>query len=443
MAGDAGFEQATSVGLARQPIERHRYRETEDYGRSMPSPLPWRRSTHATTPRAATTRSTTPRPGPVRIELVFAAETPFFADWEEQWRRGERPTRWPYGLERLAHYADEVSFVAPRRARTWRRAIRPLTDVVADARARRGPGRDIGLAWEELVAARMVARRRHREMYCGAIWITDRVAAGDMTLRSITLDALRQMTGLFVLARPQTDGLVRILDGEGGRSGQLRASRVPHPDGRTAAERVSFVRFGIDTDFFTLRPLPDPAEAPLVLSVGTDPDRDWDTMFTAFARVREQVPQARFVVQARAGVEVPDWIESLPHLGFAQLRDVYAAASVVAVATRPNLHVSGMTVSMEARAMGRPVVLTHTAGMADYVADAGGAALVEPGDTEAMAAHLVRLVTDRAAAEAMGRAGRREVEAGMSIDHMIARLADVLGLERRRHPGRLVHLGVR
>jgi hypothetical protein len=52
--------------------------------------------------------------------------------------------------------------------------------------------------------------------------------------------------------------------------------------------------------------------------------------------------------------------------GHGALRDRYRAFSVIAVALRPNLHVSGITTALEAKATGRPLVITDTPGMADY-----------------------------------------------------------------------------
>jgi glycosyltransferase involved in cell wall biosynthesis len=51
---------------------------------------------------------------------------------------------------------------------------------------------------------------------------------------------------------------------------------------------------------------------------------------------------------------------------------------------------------------GRPLVASRVGGIPDLVEDGVNGLLVEPADTEALAAALVRLLTDRALAERLG-----------------------------------------
>lgn len=354
----------------------------------------------------------------VRIEVLFAAETPFYADWEAKWRAGERPSRWPYGLEKLAGYADEVALVYPRRAKKWRRAVRPVTDRLTDRALRHRPGRDIGLTWDEQVAIRMVTRRRHREMYSGAIWIADQVERGEHEYTELMIGALRQMAGIWLNSRPHLQPMREIVG---------------------AKPRLQFATFGIDESFFVPEPLP---EHPCVLSIGTDRDRDWDTLLKVYARIHEALPEAELLLQAAADIAVPDYVTQLPRMDFAELRRVYARSSVVVIAVRPNLHVSGLTVSLEARATGRPVVATRTVGMEDFMTDGRDVSLVDTGDPDALATETLRLLRDRKAAEEMGRGGRTQVEDHFTTTALVADLARLMRLELRKNPGRLVVRGI-
>ena len=83
-----------------------------------------------------------------------------------------------------------------------------------------------------------------------------------------------------------------------------------------------------------------------------------------------------------------------------------ARASVVAVAARHNLHVSGMTVSLESMATGRPVVVTGTPGMHAYVEDGVCGLHAAPGRAAEMADHIIDLLDSPREAAVMGRAGR-------------------------------------
>ena len=361
----------------------------------------------------------TPSDGPVRIELIFPAEQDFYFDWDAKYERGERPTRWPYGLERLAWYADEVDLVYVQRPRKWRRMIRPLTDRLAAARIARRPGRDIGLTWDEQMAIRMVTGRRHREMYSGAIWIADRVARGEHQYNELMIGALKETTGIWLNSAPQLEPTREIVG--------------PGP-------RLQFAVYGVEEDFFAPTPLP---EDPAVLSIGTDRDRDWDTLLAVYARIHERMPHVPLLMQADAELDVPDYVEVLPYMDFATLKEAYARAGVVAIALRENLHVSGLTVSLESRALGRPVVASRTVGMEDFMTDGLDISLVPVGDAEAMAAEVMRLLTDRSAAQERARAGRAEIERYLTLDHLAADLARLMHLERRATPGRLRNLGAR
>ncbi len=126
-------------------------------------------------------------------------------------------------------------------------------------------------------------------------------------------------------------------------------------------------------------------------------------------------------------VEVPFHMGVRHHsLTHQELRRLYARASVVAVAVKPNIHVSGATVILEAMACERTVVATAAAGVADYVSEGETGVVVPPGDAEALARILDELLSDVDRLRELGRAGRRRVETGFSSRITAARLADIV-----------------
>ena len=102
---------------------------------------------------------------------------------------------------------------------------------------------------------------------------------------------------------------------------------------------------------------------------------------------------------------------------------LYARASVVAVATRPNLHMSGLTVSLESMATARPVVLTRTPGVEDYVDDGDNARLVPTEAPEDLADAVVELLDDPAAAHALGLRARAAIEDRLTSVHLVDNMA--------------------
>lgn len=346
------------------------------------------------------------------VEVVFPVERDV-SRWQRRHRAGEVPSLWPYGLDELRDVTsmrvETAEVRAPRRVERLLARGLPARPWLGRA------ARDVGLAWDENVGQRMVAIRAHREMYAGAIWVTDAVAAagGGTNDRRIVAArrALRRMAGVFVLSRAQVEPLVELL-GPGGPP-------------------VGWVRFGVDTAFYPYAPYPD---RPLVVSVGGDRDRDAATLFAALSRVRDQVPDVEIVVQTTAALTPPAGVTVARYFTHSQLRELYARASVVAIATRPNLHASGMTVSLEAMSTGRPVVITGTAGLEDYVADGASGHVVPVGDALSLADRVVDLLRDPGRAESLGRSARQRVEQSLSTRILVEDLAGFMKLPPRDGP---------
>jgi glycosyltransferase involved in cell wall biosynthesis len=81
---------------------------------------------------------------------------------------------------------------------------------------------------------------------------------------------------------------------------------------------------------------------------------------------------------------------------------------------------------LEASSCGLPVVSTKHAGIVEAVVNGTGGFLVEEGDVDKMADHLLRLVRDPELAARMGAAGRRHIEADYSSAKSLGRLRQVV-----------------
>jgi glycosyltransferase involved in cell wall biosynthesis len=89
---------------------------------------------------------------------------------------------------------------------------------------------------------------------------------------------------------------------------------------------------------------------------------------------------------------------------------------------------------LEAGASGLPVVSTRHAGIKDVVIEGETGFLVDEGDIEGMAAHMLTLARDADLAGRMGRRAREHVAANFSMEQHIARLAEVLEGAAQRNP---------
>jgi glycosyltransferase involved in cell wall biosynthesis len=82
--------------------------------------------------------------------------------------------------------------------------------------------------------------------------------------------------------------------------------------------------------------------------------------------------------------------------------------------------------SLEAMAMGLPVIATDVGGASEQVQDDHTGVLVPRGDVRAFAEALVLLGQDRAKREALGRGARRRVEERFEVRRMVTRYREIL-----------------
>lgn len=332
--------------------------------------------------------------------VVFYPADRDLSAWRERHAAGSAPDRWPYGLDRLDAHLPRVTAKNFPPASPVTRVARRLAAVVPPMRR---AGRPAGVTWDENAGSLLSTTNGLSARYSGVVWLTDSVARRGAAPFRTMRRAMRRMDGLWVLSDAQVAPLADFL-GPG-------------------APPVHYVRFGVDHDFF--RPAPYP-ERPLVVSVGGDRDRDPETMLRAMATVRRARPDVDIVVQSKTTLAPPAGVTVIPYLTHVELRDLYARASVVVLATRPNLHVSGMTVGLEAMATGRPLVITRTPGMDDYFGGTSAAHLVDVGDADALGRETLALLEDPESAAAEGGLARAHVEAGFTTAHLAARIAGVI-----------------
>ena len=89
--------------------------------------------------------------------------------------------------------------------------------------------------------------------------------------------------------------------------------------------------------------------------------------------------------------------------GLAKQHELYAWADVIVVPLRPNFHASGITVMLEAAAVGKPMIVSDVGGLSDYFPH-DTAAYVPAFDAQAMRQAADRFVADPVAALACARA---------------------------------------
>jgi glycosyltransferase involved in cell wall biosynthesis len=180
-------------------------------------------------------------------------------------------------------------------------------------------------------------------------------------------------------------------------------------------------------------PTRDPGRPPVALFLGEVGQRKgaWD-LVDAMPAVLAAVPGARFRVGGNGDLDrlrsrlaelgIADRVEVLGWVtGADKARELEAATLLTLPSYQEGLPMS----ILEAMGAALPVVSTPIAGIPEAVVDGETGYLVPPGDREALAARLIDLLSDGAAAERMGRAARARAEAVFALDVVAGQLGEL------------------
>lgn len=228
-------------------------------------------------------------------------------------------------------------------------------------------------------------------------------------------------------------------------------------EGRTAAP-VELIYNGVDLKRYDVTEacctLPEeygfPEGTPLVGTVARlEPEKGHRTLIDAWPLVLAKVPEARLLIVGEGGQRqsLEHQAEDLGLMGevcsgdrcvgtrgarpgakvlFTGLRDdvpnVTAALDVAVLSSYREAQ--GLAI-LEAMALRRPVVATEVGGVPEMVEDGRTGLLVPPRDPEALAAAIVRLLTNHPLADMLARAGHDFVHANFSLDRMISAVGQI------------------
>jgi len=159
------------------------------------------------------------------------------------------------------------------------------------------------------------------------------------------------------------------------------------------------------------------ADTPLIGNIGMiRPDKGQTLFVEAAARVLEQRPDARFVVvgqgtgwlklgaKVRLAINRSDLADRIFTVGYRwDTPDIFAACDIIVIASLRTE--ASPIVLRETFATGRPLVATSIGDIPEIIADGHNGLLVEPGNSEALAAGVLKFLSDPAlAAKCAGNA---------------------------------------
>jgi glycosyltransferase involved in cell wall biosynthesis len=211
------------------------------------------------------------------------------------------------------------------------------------------------------------------------------------------------------------------------------------------SERVYLVRHPVDQLFYS----PRAAEEDTICSVGAEM-RDYPTLIEAIrgtdlrchiASDHVRIPhRIRLVADRRVPVDtlsVPvDAKVTIGRKTLLELRDLYARSRSVVVPLVPSDSDNGVTVILEAMAMGKPVVCSRTRGQVDVIQDGVTGIYVPVGDPVALREALLSLWNEPQRAHTMGALARAYVEQHHTLEQFAfsVRTAAEASLEGRPAP---------
>ena len=185
-----------------------------------------------------------------------------------------------------------------------------------------------------------------------------------------------------------------------------------------------------DTRFFTPGPSRADKGRRTIASVGLE-KRDYRLLAEATADLDVDVKISGFSKDAialkQAFPEIMPDNMSRKFYSWPELVQLYRDADIVAVTLTENKYAAGIQVFLEAIATRRPVVVTKTQGLADYLAPPGIATVVNPGDVEGLRNAIIKLLNNPQEAEAQAQCGYelvlKEHNSEQYIEALATRLA--------------------
>jgi len=228
-------------------------------------------------------------------------------------------------------------------------------------------------------------------------------------------------------------------------------------EGRTPAP-VELIYNGVDLKRYDVTEacctLPEeygfPEGTPLVGVVARlEPEKGHATLIDAWPLVLQKVPEARLLIIGEGSQRetLETQAEGLDLLGeecsedrcvgtrkarpgamvlFTGLRDdVPAVTAALDVAVLPSYREAQGLALLEAMALRRPVVASRVGGVPEMIENERTGLLVPPRDPAALAAAIVRLLTDHPLADMLARAGHDFVLANFSVDHMVRAVGQI------------------
>ena len=198
-----------------------------------------------------------------------------------------------------------------------------------------------------------------------------------------------------------------------------------------ARDKIRVIYNGVDPDRFVPSERPSDQQR-VVATARIDPLKDIETFLRMAALVHKTNPRARFVIYGAVAdkqyfakclrLRGELGLDRIVEMGeeAANVVSAYQSADVIALTSISEAFPYSV---LEAMSCGKPVVSTDVGGVKEALE--GNGALVPPGDAEALAAEVRKLLDDAALRATLGARGRAAIVEKYRVDHTIAKYLDL------------------
>jgi glycosyltransferase involved in cell wall biosynthesis len=188
--------------------------------------------------------------------------------------------------------------------------------------------------------------------------------------------------------------------------------------------KVDFVYDKVDHKFY--RP-DNELSGNYILSVGQE-QRDYSTLLEAVRETRIKLvvvassPWSTF----QADTKVLEDVTVFSHIPYRRLRDLYARARLVVVPLFNADYAAGANTVLEAMSMAKPVVVSQTTGICDYLVSGETGLFVPPGEPAALREAILSIWDHPTELKRLGANARQAVQQSMNLDLYVERVAQIV-----------------
>ena len=206
-----------------------------------------------------------------------------------------------------------------------------------------------------------------------------------------------------------------------------------------APEKTGMILFGVDSDFWTPG---DDVDKGYIFSVGQDTNRDFATLVNAPVNIPVRIHTSLSVKipPERSNVVLTHGSYQHSTLTDEELRDLYRSALAVVVPLKDVYQPTGYSVTLQAMACGKPVILSQIRGLwaPELMRNGENCLLVRPGDPNALANAIHDLAGDPGLRSRLGLAARETVLRHFNLESGAASTERLiqLGLKWRQNAAR-------